>query len=176
MQHLKTNPMRTKLLLFTTICFFTLFNSVFGQTKNAEEFLKFAKLDFTSKSSQLSANSWTLIQPTSKVTENNVTTQMSFYGKEISTNQYYIILEFLTSSKTSTQIEKTSIKLANGEEFDKWVADFEGMGFNFKNVSGEDGFKYAGINGLMIKVGIGNINASSSEWSYEITIMLDNKK
>lgn len=123
----------------------------------------------------MQGGNWNLIQPTSSETENEITTKMSFYGTEISSKAYYIILEFMNSSKTTTQIEKTSIKLPNGAEFDKWVAEFENMGYTFQKVSGHTGHLFSGQRGMMIKVGIDNIEASSSEWSYEITIMIDNK-
>lgn len=167
--------MKTINIIFLTFILSLFSSFVIGQTANATEFLKFSKQTFAAKSSQLESSNWNLMQPTSSETENEITTKTSFYGTEISSKEYYIILEFMNSSKTTTQIEKTSIKLPNGIEFDKWVAEFENMGYTFQKVSGHNGHLFSGQNGMMIKVGINNIDASVSEWSYEISIMIDNK-
>lgn len=165
-----------KIYLFVLTIFLLSFsNSVIGQIKNATDFLNFSKQSFTLKSSSLKTNNWELLQPTTSKNENDITTKMSLYGKEILNKDYYIILEFLSSNKTAIQIEKTSIKLPNGTEFDNWVAEFENMGYKFQKVSGQKGFLFSGGNGMMIKVGIKNMDYSKSEWSYEISIIIDKK-
>jgi|GEM_PF-2964205 len=167
--------MTKKHLLILTISLFAFSNSIIGQTKSATDFIKFAKQDFSTKSSQLKTNNWKLLQPTSSETESRTTTKMSFYGKEISSKDYYIILNLSSSKETTLKVEKTQIKLSNGTEFDKWVAEFESMGYNFKKVSGIKGHLFSGEKGMMIKVGINNMDYAESEWSYEISIITDNK-
>lgn len=166
--------MKKKYLLILTICLFAFSNSIIGQTKNATDFLKFAKRDFTTKSSQLKTNSWELLQPTSSETDNGIKTKMSFYGKEISNKDYYIILQSSSSNETTLKVEKTQIKLPNGTEFDNWVAEFENMGYNFRKISGKTHL-VSWEKGLMITVGINNMDKDVSEYSYEISIITDNK-
>ena len=167
--------MNKKHLLILTICLFAFSKSIIGQTKNATDFLNFSKQNFTAKSSQLKSNGWKLLQPTSTEIDNGIKTKLSFYGKEISSKEYYIILEFMSGNQTTTEIQKTSIKLPNGTEFDKWVAEFENMGYKFQKVSGQKGHLFSGEKGMIIKVGINNLEYAESEWSYEISIMIDNK-
>lgn len=167
--------MKKKYLLILTICLFTFFNTIIGQTKNATDFLKFSKQNFTTKSSQLKTNGWELLQPTSNETDNGIKTKLSFYGKEVSSKDYYIILKLLTSNESTLEVQSTQIKLPNGTEFDRWVAEFESMGYNFKKASDVKGHLFAGEKGLMIKVGINNMDYAVSEWSYEVSIIIDNK-
>lgn len=151
-------------------------NLVFGQTKNASDFLNFAKQDFTTKSAKLKSSNWSVVKPISTKSENETTTKTGLYEKKISEKKYYIIVEFMHSTKTTMQIEKTSIKLATGNEFDNWVKEFENMGYKFQQIEGDDGFLYSGEkNKFMIKVGIENINDDESEWNYTVTIMVVKK-
>lgn len=167
--------MKKKYFLIFAICIFAFSNSVMGQTKNATDFLKFSKQNFTTKSSQLKSNGWELLKPTSTETDNGIESKLSFYGKEISNKQYYIILEFLSSNQTTTEVQKTSIKLPNGTEFDEWVMEFENMGYEFQKVSGHKGHLFSGEKGMAIKVGINNMDYAESDWSYEISIIIDKK-
>ena len=167
--------MKKNYIFYLTFSFLFISCISIGQTKNATDFLKFTKQNFSAKSLQLKTGSWKLIQPTTLETKNAITTKTSCYGKEISNKEYYIILVFLNSTETNTKVEKTSIKLPNGTEFDKWIAEFENMGYEFKKVSGRKGHLFSGEKGMMIDVGINNIDDVESEWSYEISIMIDNK-
>lgn len=167
--------MKKNYVFFLTICFFSFSNLIIGQTKNANDFLKFAKQDFSSKSSQLESNNWEILHPVSTETNNGIKIKKGFYGKAISNKEYYIILEFLTSNQTTTRIQTTSIKLPNGIEFDKWVSELENMGYKLQKVAGQNGQLFGGEKGIMIKAGIKNIEYPETQWSYEISIIIDNK-
>jgi hypothetical protein len=156
-----------KLIVFTNMVYV-------GVLKNKKEREKTEKI-INEGLIILKTNNWKLLQPTSSEIESRTTTKMSFYGKEISSKDYYIILNLSSSKETTLKVEKTQIKLSNGTEFDKWVAEFESMGYNFKKVSGIKGHLFSGEKGMMIKVGISNMDYAESEWSYEISIITDNK-
>lgn len=167
--------MKRNYLLYLTFYFLLISNSSIGQTKSASDFLNFTKQNFLAKSLQLKIGNWKIIQPTSSETKKAITTKTTLYGKEILSKQYYIILKYASSSETNTKVEKTTIELTSGKEFDKWVDELENLGYNFKKVTGQNGHLYSGEKGMMIDAGINNIEKSESEWTYEISIMIDNK-
>lgn len=158
-----------KILILTLLILSSL---SFSQTKNFEEFLQFSKKGTPEKIFRIEQNDWVIVKPTEKQIDGNISTQNTFYSKKINGNEYFFLLKTLTNNQTNSIVNKTSIKLPNGEIFDKWVVEIEKMGYILKKVKDQKGKLFAGENDLMIIAEIDNIDSSEENWSYEISVII----
>lgn len=163
--------------LKTLLILFIFTNNVtLSQIENFEDFLSFSDASFEEKQESLIQRHWKIIKPISASIEKEITTNSIYYSQKKNDLEYFLSLELLTGEKTSVNIEKTILRIPNGEIFDKWVKEIELGGFKLNKVENENGRLFSAQEDLMIIAEIGNIDQSSVKWYYEISILRSIRK
>lgn len=146
-------------------------NVSLSQIENFEDFLSFSDASFEEKQESLIQQHWKIIKPLSASVEKEITTNSIYYSQKNNDLEYFLSLQLLTGEKTSVNIEKTILRIPNGEIFDNWVKEIELDGFKLNKVENENGRLFSAQEGLMIIAEIGNIDQSTIKWYYEISIL-----
>jgi len=161
------------------IILFTFFLCLKGnaQIKNEREFLNFAKTEFNSKQKFLLQNNWSVITPRKvSVDEKGIKNEFTIYKKSYNGKMYKLSIEKSSSQGSTVDVFMTTVILPNGTIFDTWIDGFETLGYNFIKAKDVNGKLFAGERGLMISAEIENIDETSSNWVYVISVMTDKKK
>jgi len=150
-------------------------SSLYGQTKNSSEFLRFSKSNYSSKNNFLKDNHWETLDITNKKMDSRgVLRERTVYGKNYLDYKYLLFVDKNISRDKVTEFYTTTLYLPTGDIFDTWVEDFEKMGFIFERVGNFKGKLFAGKSGVIIRAEIFNMDKESSEWRYSITILTGN--